>query len=304
MDNVTSQTIGRKKNRLLSARKQSQHRMLLWIGPPIAWFTVFMLIPYGMLFYYSLGRMEYLTFHPGLSIDNFVKIFTQDPYASVLLKSAKLGLFTAIFSSILAYPVAFVLSFYISSNRAKYFVYLLVILPWWASYLVKAYAWKTILGTSGIINAFLIKFGLISEPLSLFLYNQFSVTLTLTYIFTPFAILSIYAQLERIPYSLIEAAQDAGANGLETFYKIILPISVPGILAGAMITFSLSFGDFIAPALVGGPDAIMIANIIMNLLGVAFDWPMAATIGLFIISLALLLISAANHLERKTSVRL
>lgn len=286
-----------------SARRLERRRLLFWLLPPVAWFTVFMLIPYGMLLYTSLGHVDDMRFIPGLSIDNFIRVFTVDPYLGVIFKSARIGVMTAILSAIVAYPLAFYIAFHVRSARAKFLLYLLVIVPWWASYLVKAYAWKTILGSGGILNATLQGIGLTDGPVRLFLYNEFSVVLTLTYIFTPFAVLSIYAQLERIPTSLIEAARNLGADGWTIFRRIILPISVPGIVAGAIITFSLAFGDFVAPVLVGGPDSVMISNVVINLLGVAFDWPMAAAIGVVIIALGLLLISASGWLEEKTQTR-
>ncbi len=285
-------------------RSSERRQLLLWLVPPLCWFTIFMLVPYVMLFYYSLGSMDYMTFKPGLSSANFVKVFTTQPYLGVLLKSLKIGVITAIGSTIVAYPVAFCLAFHTRSRQAKFLIYLLVIVPWWAAYLVKAYAWKTILGANGIVNSVLLSLGLIEKPLTLLLYNQFSVALTLIYIFTPFAILSIYAQLERIPTSMIEAAKDLGASGWEIFARLVLPLSLPGVVAGAIITFSLSFGDFIAPALVGGPDAVMISNIVVNLLGVAFDWPMAAAIGIVVIGFGLALISVASHLEHRVAVRI
>ncbi|MEG6509005.1 ABC transporter permease [Methyloligella sp. 2.7D] len=288
---------------LKRAKRIDRRRMLFWVLPPTLWFFVFMIIPYGMLFYYSLGSVDYVTFTPGLSPANFIKVFTTEPYLGVMLLSAKLGLFTAIFSAIIGYPLAFYLAFH-APETVKRFVYLLVIVPWWASYLVKAYAWKTILGTGGILNTMLIGAGIIDEPLTIFLYNQFSVTLTLVYIFTPFAVLSIYAQLERIPTSLIDAALNAGATRWEVFRKVVFPLSIPGILAGAVITFSLGFGDFVAPVLVGGPSSLMISNIVINLLGVAFDWPMAAAIGLVVITLGLALISVAHYLEHRFQHRL
>lgn len=287
-----------------SARKIERRRMMLWLLPPIAWFTIFMLVPYGLLFYYSLGSVDDMRFIPGVSLHNFARVFTDEPYLSVILKSARIGLMTSIFSALVAYPLAFFLAFHVRSASLKFVLYLLVIVPWWASYLVKAYAWKTILGTNGILNVTLQGLGLTDEPVRLFLYNEFSVVLTLTYIFTPFAVLSIYAQLERVPTSLIEAARNLGAGGWEIFFRIVLPISVPGIIAGGIITFSLAFGDFVAPVLVGGAQSVMISNIVINLLGVAFDWPMAAAIGLVIISLGLALISLSGWLEEKTHVRL
>ncbi|WP_124088800.1 ABC transporter permease [Pseudogemmobacter humi] len=289
---------------LRSAKRLERRRMLLWLLPPVAWFSVFILVPYAMLFWYSLGHTEDMRFVPGLSLANFARVFTDEPYLGVILKSARIGLMTAILSAIVAWPLAFVIAFHTRSASVKFALYLLVIVPWWASYLVKAYAWKTILGTNGILNATLQGLGFTDEPVRLFLYNEFSVVLTLTYIFTPFAVLSIYAQLERIPTSLVEAAKNLGAGGWEIFWRIVLPISVPGIIAGGIITFSLAFGDFVAPVLVGGSDSVMISNIVINLLGVAFDWPMAAAIGLVIITLGLGLISLTGWLEEKTKVRL
>lgn len=287
-----------------SARALERRQMLLWLLPPVAWFTVFMLVPYALLLYYSLGTVDDMRFVPGFTAANFIKVFTTEPYLSVIIKSARIGLATAILSSIVAYPLAFFLAFHVHRARLKFVLYLLIIVPWWASYLVKAYAWKTILGTNGILNTILQSSGLADEPVRLFLYNEFSVTLTLTYIFTPFAVLSIYAQLERIPTSLIEAAINLGADSWMIFRRIVFPISVPGIIAGAIITFSLAFGDFVAPVLVGGADSLMISNIVINLLGVAFDWPLAAAIGLIIISLGLALISASGWLEERAQVRI
>jgi len=280
-----------------------RHGLLLWLAPPLAWFAVFMLLPYGLLFYYSLGSVDYMTFKPGFSAANLVRVFTGAPYLAVLLKSIKLGLITAVGATLVGFPLAFCLAFHATGRALRSAVYFLVIIPWWASYLVKAYAWKTILGSSGIINSGLMSLGLIDTPLRLLLYNQFSVALTLIYIFTPFAILSIYAQLERIPTNVIEAAKNLGATDAEVFRRIVLPLSLPGVVAGAVITFSLSFGDFVAPTLVGGPDAVMISNIVVNLLGVAFDWPMAAAIGVVVIGFALTLISIAQHLEARAAVR-
>jgi spermidine/putrescine transport system permease protein len=288
---------------VMTAQTNSRNGLILWLAPPLLWFTVFMLVPYALLFYYSLGSVEYMTFKPGFSFANLGKVLTGAPYLPVLLKSFKLGVITAVGATIAAFPVAFCLAFHTTNRTTRTFVYFLVIVPWWASYLVKAYAWKTILGSNGLINSLLMSLHLINEPLTFFLYNQFSVVLTLIYIFTPFAILSIYAQLERIPTNVIEGAKNLGATDFEVFRRVIVPLSLPGVVAGAVITFSLSFGDFVAPALVGGPDAVMISNIVVNLLGVAFDWPMAAAIGIVVIAFAMTLISVAQYLEHRAAVR-
>lgn len=289
---------------LPSQRRGQRRQMLFWLLPPLAWFSVFMILPYGMLFYYSLGSVDYMSFKPGFSAANFIRVFSTEPYLGVLLKSIKLGLIAAVGSAILAYPVAFCLAFHTRSARRKFGLYLLVIVPWWAAYLVKAYAWKTILGSDGIVNKGLAALGLIDHPLTFLIYNQTSVALVLIYIFTPFAVLSIYASLERIPTSLLEAAADLGASSSEIFRRLIFPLSLPGVIAGGIITFSLAFGDFVAPALVGGADAVMISNIVINLLGVAFDWPMAAAIGIVVIAFGLTLISVSTRVEERGAVRL
>jgi spermidine/putrescine transport system permease protein len=287
-----------------SARSLERRRLILWLAPPALWFFVFMVVPYLIMLRYSLGRMDDLTFVPALTLQNYVKIFTVDPYASVIWNSAVNGFVTAVVSSVLAYPVALVMALHMKSERARFWMHIFIILPWWASYLVKVYAWKTILGSNGLINTGLIQLGAISAPMDMLLYNRFSVILTLTYIFTPFAILSIYAQLERIPKSLMEAARNLGASDGEILRKVIFPLSVPGILAGGVITFSLGFGDFVAPTLVGGPSDLMINNLVINLLGVSLDRPLGSAIGVIIIALASVLLLAANWAESRTQVRM
>ncbi len=147
-----------------SARRLERRSMMLWLLPPVAWFTVFMLLPYALLFYYSLGHSQDMRFVPGFSFHNFVRVFTDEPYLGVILKSARIGLMTSILSALVAYPLAFALAFHVRSAAVKFALYLLVIVPWWASYLVKAYAWKTILGTGGILNATLQGLGVTDEP--------------------------------------------------------------------------------------------------------------------------------------------
>ena len=276
----------------------------MWRLPPAAWFVVFLLVPYLITAYYSFGHMQSYRYVPGFSLANYIRIFSTAPYSGAIAQSAVIGLLTAVFSSLAAYPVAMVMAFCITRPAARSAMYVLVILPWWASYLVKAYAWKTILGPHGILNSLLVDLHLIASPMTILLYNQASVVLTLTYIFTPFAILSIYASLERIPASLLEAAEDLGAGGVQIFWRIILPLSVPGLLAGAVITFALGFGDFVAPALLGGADTLMISTIMINLLGVANDRPLASAIDIIIAGLAFLLIGLMDWAERRVTVRL
>ena len=195
------------------------------------------------------------------------------------------------FSLLLGYPLAYFLSF--RCGIQKNILYQMVIVPLWVSYLVRGYAWKTILGSEGILNSFLQYAHMTHGPVSFLLYSPFAVVLMLTHIYTPFVFLPIYASLEHIPRPLIEASQDLGATPAQSFLKIILPLSMPGLIAGATFAFVLSLGDFLAPLMVGGPSSTMIANIVQSLFGAAYDWPLGAAIavGILVVTMGLLVFS-------------
>ena len=188
---------------------------------------------------------------------------------------------------LLGYPLAYYLSFY--AGKRKDLLYQLVIIPLWVSYLVRAYAWKTILGSDGVLNTLLQYVHLTSHPLDFLLYSPFAVVLTLTHIYTPFTFLPIYAALEHIPRNLVEASHDLGASPFQTFWRVIFPLSIPGVLAGATFAFVLSLGDFLAPLLLGGPSGIMISNIVVSLFGAAYNWPLGAAISFCMLALVLAL---------------
>src|SRR6202007_613803 len=156
-----------------------------------------------------------------------------------------------VFALLLGYPLAYYLSFH--AAKRKDLLYQLVIIPLWASYLVRGYAWKTILGSDGVLNGLLQYLHITHRPVEFFLYSPFAVVLTLTHIYTPFTFLPIYASLEHIPRNLIEASHDLGASPAQTVSRVIFPLSVPGVLAGATFAFVLSLGDFLALSLLGGP---------------------------------------------------
>ena len=200
---------------------------------------------------------------------------------------------------LLGYPLAYYLSFRASGK--KELLYQMVIIPLWVSYLVRAYAWRTILGSDGVLNTLLQYLHLTRHPVEFLLYSPFAVVLTLTHIYTPFTFLPIYASLEHIPRSLVEASQDLGATPAKTFWRVILPLSLPGVLAGATFAFVLSLGDFLAPLLVGGPSGIMISNIVVSLFGAAYNWPLGAAISLCMLLLVVGLLTVVQRLEKKLS---
>jgi spermidine/putrescine transport system permease protein len=203
-------------------------------------------------------------------------------------------------SVLLGYPLAYFVSFH--ADARKELLYQLVIVPLWVSYLVRGYAWKTILGSDGVLNGLLQYLHITRQPVEFLLYSPFAVILTLTHIYTPFTFLPIYASLEHVPRNLVEASHDLGAGPWATFRRVILPLSLPGVLAGATFAFVLTLGDFLAPLLVGGASGIMISNIVVSLFGAAYNWPLGAAISLCMLLLVMTLLFATERLERKLTL--
>lgn len=268
--------------------------------PPLLWVTVFLLVPYALLFCYSFWTVspaQAIVHHWNLG--NYRELLTVHVYFETLLRSMWIAVRVMLFALLLGYPLAYYLSFH--AGRRKDLLYQLVIIPLWVSYLVRAYAWKTILGSDGVLNTLLQYVHLTRHPVEFLLYSPFAVVLTLTHIYTPFAFLPIYASLEHIPRSLMEASHDLGASPLQTFWRVILPLSLPGVLAGATFAFVLSLGDFLAPLLLGGPSGIMISNIVVSLFGAAYNWPLGAAISLCMLALVVSLLFLSERLEKKWS---
>jgi len=268
--------------------------------PPLLWVTVFLLVPYALMFCYSFWTVSTSqTIVHSWSLANYRQLFTVDVYWQTLLRSMWIAARVMLFSLLLGYPLAYFLSFYAGAKKDLF--YQLVIIPLWVSYLVRAYAWKTILGSDGVLNTLLQYMHLTKHPLEFLLYSPFAVVLTLTHIYTPFTFLPIYASLEHIPRNLVEASSDLGASPAQTFWRVIFPLSIPGVLAGATFAFVLSLGDFLAPLLLGGPSGIMISNIVVSLFGAAYNWPLGAAISLCMLVLVVSLLFVSERLEKKWS---
>jgi len=268
--------------------------------PPLLWVTVFLLVPYALMFCYSFWAVSASqTIVHSWNLANYRQLFTVDVYWQTLLRSMWIAARVTLFSLLLGYPLAYFLSFFAGARKDLF--YQLVIIPLWVSYLVRAYAWKTILGSDGVLNTLLQYVHLTRHPLEFLLYSPFAVVLTLTHIYTPFTFLPIYASLEHIPRNLVEASSDLGASPAQTFWRVIFPLSIPGVLAGATFAFVLSLGDFLAPLLLGGPSGIMISNIVVSLFGAAYNWPLGAAISLCMLLLVVSLLFVSERLEKKWS---
>jgi spermidine/putrescine transport system permease protein len=262
---------------------------------------LFLVLPYALMLVHSFWQVRDGFIVHQWTLQNYAKLFQNPVYVGVLLRTIRIAATVTFLSLILSYPVAYYMSFH--AGPRKELLYQLVIVPLWVSYLVRGYAWKTILGSEGVLNGLLQYLHLTKEPVSFFLYSPFAVVLTLTHIYTPFVFLPLYASLEHIPRNLIEASHDLGASPRTTFFRVILPLSLPGLLAGATFAFVLSLGDFLAPLLVGGPSSIMIANIVQSLFGTAYDWPLGAAISVFILLLVVSLLFLTERLEKRWAFR-
>jgi spermidine/putrescine transport system permease protein len=269
--------------------------------PPLLWVSLFLLLPYALMFAHSFWAVRDGLLVHQWNPDNYKTLFAKPVYLEVLLRTMRIAASVTLCSLLLGYPLAYCLSFH--SGARKELLYQLVIVPLWVSYLVRGYAWKTILGSEGVLNGFLQYLHLTHEPVSFLLYSPFAVVLMLTHIYTPFVFLPIYAALEHIPRPLVEASQDLGASSMQTFLRIILPLSLPGLIAGGTFAFVLSLGDFLAPLLVGGASGTMIANVVQSLFGAAYDWPLGAAISVCILLVVISLLFLTERLEKRWSFK-
>ncbi len=269
--------------------------------PPLLWVTFFLLVPYTILFCYSFWSVSSMqVIVHTWTFQNYVQLVRNPIYLQVLFRSMRIAASVTACALLLGYPLAYYLSFH--AAKRKDLLYQLVIIPLWASYLVRGYAWKTILGSDGVLNGLLQYLHITHRPVEFLLYSPFAVIITLTHIYTPFTLLPVYASLEHIPRNLVEASHDLGASPWCTFRRVILPLSLPGLLAGATFAFVLTLGDFLAPLLVGGPSGIMISNIVVSLFGAAYNWPLGAAISFCMMLLVITLLFATERLEKRLTI--
>lgn len=262
------------------------------LGIPITtWLLFLVAIPILIMFINSFYIKSGSDIVPTFCLKNYEEFFKNPTYIPVFLRTLLLAVVVSMFSIILGYPLAYLVSRKV--KRFKNQLYMLIIVPLWVSYLVRIVAWRTILGRGGVINSILLTLHIIKEPLSIFIYNSLAVYIALTYITLPFVFISIYAALEKIPKNLINASYDLGANGYKTFKEVILPLSMPGVINGFTLAFVTALGDYIIPQQLGGPSGIMFGNIIVSQFGYSYNWPLGSALGfiLFGVAIAIILLS-------------
>ena len=264
------------------------------LTPPLAWIAIFFVLPMLAVLIYSFATRTPgggVVF--GLAAENYARIGDSALYLWATLRSLRIAVVVTVATLLVAYPVAYYLALVATRWRVALFV--LLIVPWWCSVLVKNFAWVAILADTGVVNRALLKIGLIDSPLKL-LYTELAVVIGLVHVLIPFMVMPIYATLEKLDRRLVEAAANLGSSPFRAFLEVVLPLSLPGVAAGALLTFILGFGSFITPALLGSERTLMIANLIQAQFMEAFDWPFGAALSMVLLGLVLLLLAVFNRL--------
>lgn len=235
-------------------------------------------IPFAIMVTMSFWTQVGFDFNTTLSLANYGKALEHPVYEALLLRSLAISGAATFTTVALSYPMAYYVAFHV--HRHKMIWIILMTLPFWTSYLLRVFTWKVILGYNGVINSALKFLGLIDQPLEFLLYSPTAVVITLTHAWAAFAILPMYVSLEKIDRTLLEAATDLGDGPMARFLRVTLPLSLPGIIAATLIIFIPTVGDYITPALLGGPDGIMLANMIQAQFGKVNNWPMGAALAI------------------------
>jgi putrescine transport system permease protein len=268
------------------------------IGLHYLWLLVFVLLPALVVLAISFAepRIGAPPFTPPLSwgdggvqfdvtLDNYLRLFTDRLYADAFLSSIRIAAVSAFITLLIAYPMAYAIAR--AGERARPSLLMLVVLPFWTSFLIRVYAWTGLLNSNGLINTVLLKLGVIDRPLPL-LHTEFAVHLGIVYSYLPFMVLPIYGVLERMDWTLLEAAADLGARPLRAFFRVTLPLSMPGVVAGLLLVFIPALGEFIIPELLGGPDTLMVGRVLWTEFFSNHDWPFASALAVVMLIAVLL----------------
>jgi len=256
---------------------------------PYLWLILFFLVPFAIVFKISFSdpivaqppftplfdqSQSFLNWFQG-SLNNYLFLLEDNLYWVSYLRSIKVAFISTICCLLLGYPMAYYIAQ--SAPTKRNVLLMLIILPFWTSFLLRVYAWMGILSTNGIINSVFLWIGVIDEPIQM-LYTNFAVYLGIVYTYLPFMILPLYANLERLDLNLHDAAADLGGKPLQVFWDITLPVSLPGIIAGSLLVFIPAMGEFVIPALLGGLDSLMIGRTLYDEFFVNRDWPLASAV--------------------------
>ncbi|TIT38016.1 MAG: ABC transporter permease [Mesorhizobium sp.] len=279
-------------------RRLSQLVTVLAFALPV----VFVLVPLAIFLVYSFFSVDQGTIVHSPTLGNYVRFFTDPIFLPVFWNTIVLCVSVAVICILLAYPAAYFLT--TLKGRWRYALLMLLLVPLLMSYVIKIYAIRSILGLNGFLNKALVALGILDQPSTLFVFNMNAILLTLSLLLIPFAILPIFLSLERIPQTLLRASDDLGASSLQTFLRITLPLSLPGVASAASFVFVLAIGDFLTPQMVGGISGFTFGRILYSQFGTAYNWPFGAalSVALGIVVIAAILIGERFGRSRGASV--
>ena len=272
---------------------------LFFVLPGVVWLAIFFLVPLAFIFVVSLGTRD-AAGHVTLAnpnLDQYALAIRPDRLP-VFGNSLRYAAITTILSLVIGYPIAYWISHY--GGKRKALLLILMMLPFWTSYLIRTYAWMIVLRDNGVINSILQAAGVISDPIPL-LNTDFSVILGMTYGFLPFTILPLFVSIDRMDRNLVQAARDLYANGREAFIHVTLPLTMPGIIAGALLTFIPAIGDYVTPDLLGGAQTSTIAKTVQTLFTTGRNWPYGSALGFMLMLVTMVgTLAALRFVRRET----
>ena len=288
---------------------QHNWRLLVLIIP-FLWLLLFFLAPFFLVLKISLAgtiiasppftpMIEWIdegVMHIRIVVDNYAYLWEDDLYVNTYLNSIKVSSISTILCLLIGYPMAYAIVR--SSHTTKHILLMLIILPFWTSFLLRVYAWMGLLADQGTINDLLLSLGIIEEPIRM-LYTEFAVYVGIVYTYVPFMILPLYANMEKLDWTLLEAAADLGAKPMTTFFTITVPMTLPGIIAGSLLVFIPATGEYVIPDLLGGGNALMIGRVLYNEFNANVDWPVASAVAIALLLLLVLPMMLYQHMQGK-----
>ena len=288
------------------ALQRNWRRLVLMV--PYLWLLIFFLAPFFIVLKISLAELAISSppftpmiewvddgiMHIRIVIDNFAYLWEDDLYATTYLNSLKISTVSTILCLLVGYPIAYAIVR--SSHTTKHILLMLIILPFWTSFLLRVYAWMGILADQGLINDIIKWFGF--EPVRM-LYTEFAVYIGIVYTYLPFMILPLYANMEKLDWELLEAAADLGAKPMTTFFTVTLPMTAPGILAGSLLVFIPATGEYVIPDLLGGGNVLMIGRVLYNEFNANIDWPVASAVAIALLLVLVLPMMLYQHIQSR-----
>ena len=272
------------------------------LSPTLLVMVALLFVPLALTVAFSFWTQTYSDIITEFTTANYEEALSRPIYRALLLRSLWISGACTIATVVLAYPMAYYVAFHVHRHKLVWII--LMTVPFWTSYLLRVFAWKIILGYNGVVNSGLLALGVINQPLTFILQSPTAVVITLTHAWAAFAILPIYVSLEKIDRSLLEAATDLGDGPLARFLRVTLPLSMPGVIAATLMIFIPTVGDYVTPALVGGPDGRMIANLIYIQFNKANDWPLGAALSIVMMVLIALITVIYIWSVRKATERI